>query len=66
MRIILYYIVLIVIGFALIFIFSFIEAILKLSGDYYALMNACMTGTIVAMTKDKIKKLICKSNNEEE
>lgn len=54
------------VGFALLVAFSFIEAILKLSGDYYALMNACMTGTIVAMTKDKIKKLICKSNNEEE
>ena len=54
------------VGFALLVAFSFIEAILKLSGDYYALMNACMTGTIVAMTKEKIKKLICKSNNEEE
>lgn len=65
MRTILYYITLVVLVFALICIFSVLEAfVLKTTDSYFELINACVAGTIVAMTKDKIKKLIYKDEGK--
>lgn len=65
MKEVFYYITLIVLVIALISVFSIFEAfVLETTNSYFSFMNACVAGTIVAMTKDKIKKFICKKREK--